>query len=133
MTVKCDEWEGYKSTGKYGGYGMLYLGSRMYMAHRLIWEQEHGAIPPGLVVMHSCDNPPCINIEHLSIGTPGDNVRDASAKGRLANQQKTECPQGHSYTPENTGRNRGQRYCRECNRAVYRRWYYAKRAEAVNA
>ena len=131
--TSCDEWEGSKTTGKYPGYGRLTVGGRTYLAHRLIWEQEHGAIPDGLVVMHSCDNPSCISIEHLSIGTLRDNSRDMAAKGRAPGQQKTECPKGHAYTPENTMKSRGQRYCRECNRAAYRRWYYAQRLEAANA
>ena len=126
----CDIWESYRLPD---GYGRLTVGGQKYLAHRLIWEQEHGAIPEGLVVMHSCDVPSCINIEHLSIGTHTDNMRDAVAKGRLANQRKTECPQGHAYTPENTKLNRGWRYCRECDRVSSLRRYHAKRLEAVNA
>ena len=130
MTAKCDIWEGARNSA---GYGHLWLGDRTYYAHRIVWAQEHGAIPEGLVVMHSCDVPSCINIEHLSIGTVRDNARDAVAKGRLGNQRKTECPQGHAYTPENTKLDRGWRYCRECDRVSSLRRYHAKRLEAVNA
>ena len=126
----CDIWESYRLPD---GYGQLRVGGRSYRAHRLIWEQEHGAIPEGLVVMHSCDVPSCINIEHLSVGTVRDNARDAVAKGRLANQRKTECPQGHAYTPENTKLDRGWRRCRECHREACRLYRQRQRAEAVNA
>lgn len=51
-------------------------------AHRLAWIERHGPIPEGMVVMHTCDNPPCVNIEHLRLGTTAENVADMMAKGR---------------------------------------------------
>ena len=53
-------------------------------AHRVAWMITRGDIPKGQEVMHSCDTPLCCNPIHLSLGTHGDNVRDASAKGHLA-------------------------------------------------
>lgn len=55
------------------------------LAHRAAWEDEHGPIPPGQCVLHRCDNPPCVNPDHLFLGTKGDNNRDRSAKGRTYN------------------------------------------------
>lgn len=51
-------------------------------AHRLVWVLVNGEIPENLVVMHSCDNPRCCNIEHLSLGTRKDNMDDKMMKGR---------------------------------------------------
>jgi hypothetical protein len=52
-------------------------------AHVFAWEQATGrTVPPGKVVMHSCDNPRCVNPDHLSIGTQRDNILDSIRKGR---------------------------------------------------
>jgi hypothetical protein len=56
------------------------------MTHRLAWIEAHGEIPAGLFVLHHCDNPPCINPEHLFLGTKGDNNIDRGVKGRGAPQ-----------------------------------------------
>lgn len=61
-----------------GGRGSKYIG-----AHRFAYELSKGQIPDGMVVMHSCDNRTCVNPAHLSIGTFGDNTRDAIRKGRF--------------------------------------------------
>lgn len=51
-------------------------------AHRKAWELLHGPIPDGLLVLHTCDNPPCIRPDHLFLGTHRDNQQDKWAKGR---------------------------------------------------
>ena len=52
------------------------------MAHRVAWVKARGEIPAGICVLHRCDNPPCINVDHLFLGTQIDNILDCSAKGR---------------------------------------------------
>jgi len=64
------------------GYGTIKHEGRTLRAHRVAFEIAKGPVPPGLVVMHSCDNPQCVNTKHLSAGTIRDNNRDMMRKGR---------------------------------------------------
>ncbi len=75
----CIEWEKARYAN---GYGKVGIGGKTKYAHRVAYELEYGPIPDGMCVMHSCDNPPCINPDHLSVGTHADNVRDKTEKGR---------------------------------------------------
>lgn len=76
----CWEWQGAKTAT---GYGRLKFKGEAWMAHRLMYTLTKGDIPKGMVVLHSCDNPCCINPEHLSVGTQKDNMDDCKSKGRL--------------------------------------------------
>lgn len=64
------------------GYGKISVAGRIELAHRLAWILTHGEVPPGMCVLHTCDNPPCINPGHLFLGTVADNQRDMESKGR---------------------------------------------------
>lgn len=111
----CIEYSGGTFRNGYGSAN-LWVGGRHYIvyAHRLAYELAHGPIPPGMVVMHTCDNPPCVNADHLRAGTQGDNVRDASSKGRLRRALKTHCKRGHEFTPDNTYFRPEGRQCKAC-------------------
>ena len=73
--ASCWDWTGTRQPAGYGIIGKV-------GAHRISWELHNGLIPSGLWVLHRCDNPGCVNPAHLFLGTNGDNVRDAIAKGR---------------------------------------------------
>jgi hypothetical protein len=75
----CIEWMGYRMPT---GYGRLKVAGRKTLAHRAIWKAMKGPIPDGLNVLHTCDNPPCCNPDHLFLGTQGDNNKDRHQKGR---------------------------------------------------
>lgn len=64
------------------GYGDFWLNGDMVLAHRAAYELLVGPIPDGMRVLHRCDNPPCVNPEHLWVGTDADNVADMVRKGR---------------------------------------------------
>ena len=77
----CKIWYG---TRNLKGYGNFMLGGSKILVHRLVWILYKGDIPPDHDVCHTCDNPSCINIDHLFVGTRKDNMHDASIKGRMS-------------------------------------------------
>ena len=116
----CWEWAGARDKDGYGQTPPLDGRSGAVRAHRLAWTLTNGPIPKGLLVCHHCDNPACINPDHLWLGTSTDNNRDRERKGRgrYANVTITHCPRGHEYSGERWPSS-GQRICRTCQQAKY--------------
>jgi hypothetical protein len=133
-TNECWEWTGARNSK---GYGSLSINAVRWVAHRYSYTISKGEIPKGLIIMHSCDNTKCVNPNHLSAGTHSDNMLDCTSKGRHYEQNRTHCPRGHEYTPENTLMKKQTRVkspgmyrsCRQCHRA-YQKTYKHKRTKA---
>lgn len=122
----CWEYRGARLALQAGGYGIVRRG---YRAHRVSYEHFIGPIPEGMMVLHSCDNPPCVNPQHLRIGTAADNMADALARGRARGQYQleTHCrPCGAEF--DLPPRTKGGR-CRGCRNARSRKWQSRKRAQ----
>lgn len=66
------------------GYPIINVKGRTLLITRYLWGELRGPIPPGMVLRHTCDNPNCINLDHLILGTHQDNVQDRVAKDRSA-------------------------------------------------
>ena len=90
----CWIWEGKREQGKYT-YGRLKIQKQdgtwtTGYAHRIAWELEHGPVPKQIngsraSIMHTCDNPACVNPAHLVLGNQKRNLRDCVEKGRYTN------------------------------------------------
>lgn len=79
--LKTDCWEWL--AGKHvDGYGTFWVNRKNSLAHRVSYELFVGSIPPSLSVLHTCDNPSCVNPKHLFVGTQDDNMKDMIQKNR---------------------------------------------------
>lgn len=72
----------------HGGHVQVKFDGKRIMAHRMAWELVNGEIPKNMLVLHKCDVPSCVNVEHLFLGTVRDNMNDRGAKGRTARGDK---------------------------------------------
>lgn len=89
----CWEWEAARNSDGYGNYTEYVGGKQTYKkAHRVSYEEAKGAIPKGMNILHSCDNPPCVNPRHLRAGTQVENILDMKRKGRAPSYKAEKNP-----------------------------------------
>lgn len=100
-TPYCWIWTGWVDKDGYGkiSLGAKHLGSKP--THVVSYELAYGSVPEGLIVEHECNNPFCVNPDHLRATTQRFNVMRSEGPAAL-NAKKTHCPKKHEYTPNNT-------------------------------
>lgn len=128
-TSSCWLWTGAKTRD---GRGVIGQGKhKTILAPRVSWFVATGQWPPdSLFVCHTCDNPTCVNPDHLFLGTHTDNMQDASRKGRIRGQSLTHCLRGHPLSGDNLGIDKyNHRRCLTCDRESKKRWQDKKRME----
>jgi hypothetical protein len=123
----CWEWLGAPNSKGYGSF--TEITNKKWLAHRYSYFLKNKNHDTSLFVLHKCDNPKCVNPDHLFLGTQTDNMRDCVAKGRLNsfNGRKKECKNGHKFNEKNTYFDKlGMRHCRQCYN-VWKKNYNLKR------
>lgn len=121
---ECWPWTGYVHGQGNKGYGRVQYQGRTYYGHRAMYAWFYGAVPPGMNVLHRCDNPICVRPDHLFVGTQADNIRDATVKGRMRGQDLAVCKNGHPLVRLKNGKQRG---CPICMRAYWREYNRTRR------
>lgn len=122
---ECWQWTGQIDKR---GYGRLWAANihpcltRMSFAHRVSYYISKGTIPDNINILHKCDNPNCVNPNHLFPGTLKQNTQDMLEKNRHFHKAKVTCPLGHAYDEENTYYYKNNRQCRKCSIERSRRY-----------
>lgn len=89
---KCWIWTGSRIKRGYGTFSIHSANWSNEGAHRVSWVLVGGEIPPGAFVLHSCDNPPCVNPAHLFLGDHAINMADKKRKGRAPGRKTATFP-----------------------------------------
>ena len=77
----CVVWTGSTASN---GYGQMWSAGRLVQAHRWAWEQEHGGIPEGMLIDHTCWERSCVNVDHLRLATPAQNTANRRGPTRTS-------------------------------------------------
>lgn len=129
----CWEWNGTIANNGYGVFTAKHLGIRSGLVHRYSYEYFKEPIPEGLLIRHKCDNPKCMNPDHLETGTYADNTRDMLERDRAAYWfKRTMCRNGHDLSdPDNDGTRMAngklRHYCKQCEAENRARWNASER------
>jgi hypothetical protein len=118
---KNDCWS-WRSTMASGGYAYWFFRGKQQKVSRIVYEHWKGRIPHGLVVDHICNNPPCVNPDHLQAVTQKQNVLRGNGPTAI-NARKTHCKRGHKFTKKTiyTYGNKDGKECVVCKESYYRR------------
>lgn len=82
----CQEFKG--KIARSHGYPVIKRKGKTHLYLRYLWEKVNGKIPAGQVLRHKCDNPKCVNLDHVQLGTHADNVADRVARNRSAKGER---------------------------------------------
>lgn len=133
MQTKCIDWTRY--IDEYG-YGRVQVKDKWKCAHRVEYEkQTNSIIPKGMVIDHLCRNRKCINVFHMEVVTPKENILRGTSFSAI-NARKTHCIHGHKLSGENLMIDSpNRRFCKTCNRERQKKFKRKKRIakEALKA
>lgn len=120
----CWIWTGAPTSKNYGSFA-YYTKKPAIGAHVSSYLFHVGEVPKGMLVCHACDNPPCVNPEHLFLGTNSENMKDMVKKGRngASSKPQTHCRRGHEFSVvgvkiQHRKNGKIDRSCRECIRTT---------------
>ena len=120
----CWIWDGGRTSKNYGSF-CYYTKKPAIGAHVSSYLFHKGEIPDGQIVRHKCNNPPCVNPEHLILGSHSDNMKDMFESDRhsWANRERTHCRRGHEFSVvgvkvSTKANGKSFRTCRECSRMM---------------
>lgn len=100
------------------GYGTFCMEGKNRLAHQVAWFQAHGEwAPSGLVLDHLCNNPRCVNPDHLRVTDHRTNIMRSPRHPHNVARTSTSCNRGHAYTAASVYIDpKGNRHCRICRR-----------------
>jgi hypothetical protein len=125
----CLEWTGWRN---YEGYGQTSFRSHNEPTHRLMYLAIKGPVPDDKIIRHKCDNPPCMEPDHLLLGTEAQNTADSLERGRHYRASKTHCRRGHDLAEHALITHEGFRSCRPCSRIRQRMMAGWSEYDAIN-